>query len=244
VLTDDAGHRDLPLWLLGDDGARISAFFARRIPPGASARVRWDTEAKASTAEELTGRLLQAAGGRVTDVDIDELGPGLAGEPRNLTFAEGLSGWLLDGSFREHPDQERWQDYTAAADNGTAGLWAATPAPAGFAFLVQAMWADDYRGSIVRFRGRLRRSGDAGRAGLFLRVSGPGLGNPLNWDDVLAEGGLTTSAADASPDWAQHEVTARVPGDCRIVAFGVFLAGRGRIELLEPELTRVSGRYA
>jgi DNA-directed RNA polymerase specialized sigma24 family protein/bifunctional DNase/RNase len=317
VLTDDAGHRDLPLWLLGDDGVRISAIFAHRDPPGENAPVQWDTETKASTAEELTGRLLQAAGARVTGVEIDELGPGVpvarigltgpsgsgdvttrrpdglglaitagipvrvadtvmnrlavpAGsdpgsgtpeqtaselsprraryEPRNLAFAEGLSGWLLDGSFREHPDQERWQDYTAAADNGTAGLWAATPDPAGFAFLAQAMWADDYRGGVVRFRGRLRRSGDAGRAGLFLRVASPGtepgLSNPLNWDDVLPEAGLTTSAATASPDWAQHEVTARVPGDCRIVAFGVFLAGHGRIELLEPELTRVSGRYA
>jgi len=161
-------------------------------------------------------------------------------EPRNMTFAEGLSGWLLDGSFREHPE-DHWKDYAAAADNGTAVLYAATPDPAGFAVLAQFMWADDYRGSIVSFRGRLRRSGDAGLAGLFVRVeteSGPGLSNPLNLDDALADAGTASSTAAATPDWAQHEVTAQVPGDCRLVMFGIFLAGSGRIELREPELAR------
>ena len=159
-------------------------------------------------------------------------------EPRNMAFAEGLSGWLLDGSFREHPE-DHWKDYAAAADNGTAVLHAATPDPAGFAVLAQVMWADDYRGSVVSFRGRLRRGGDAGLAGLFMRVeteSGPGLSNPLNLDDALADAGTTSSTAAAAPDWAQHEVTAHVPGDCRIVMFGMFLVGSGRIELREPEL--------
>ena len=161
-------------------------------------------------------------------------------EPRNMAFAEGLSGWLLDGSFREH-SEDHWKDYAAAADSGTAVLSAATPDPAGFAVLAQVMWADDYGGSVISFRGRLRRGGDAGLAGLFVRVeteSGPGLSNPLNLDDALADAGTASSTAAATPDWAQHEVTAHVPGDCRIVMFGIFLAGSGRIELREPELAR------
>ncbi|MGH3253796.1 MAG: hypothetical protein ACRDOU_00080 [Streptosporangiaceae bacterium] len=40
------------------------------------------------------------------------------------------------------------------------------------------------------------------------------------------------------PDWTGHEVTASVPGDTYTVMFGVFLAGPGRIELRDPELTR------
>jgi RNA polymerase sigma-70 factor (ECF subfamily) len=160
-------------------------------------------------------------------------------EPRNMTFAEGLSGWLLDGSFREHPE-DHWKDYAAAADNGTAVLYAATPDPAGFAILAQVMWADDYRGSVVSFRGRLRRDGDAGLAGLFVRVeteSGPGLSNPLNLDDALADAGTASSTAAATPDWGQHEVTTHVPGDCRIIMFGIFLAGSGRIELTSASAT-------
>ena len=322
VLADDAGHRELPIWLVGHDGIRISAIFERRNPEDENAGTIQGTGAKASTAEELTRRLLHAAGARMTSVDIDQLGPGVpvarigligpagdgnvtarlpdglaiaitagtpirvadavmdrlavpasphsapdsepgtapgpaAGapeqtaselsprrpryEPRNMAFAEGLSGWVLDGSFREH-SEDHWKDYAAAADNGTAVLYAATPDPAGFAILAQFMWADDYWGSVVSFRGRLHAHGDAGLAGLFVRVetpgSGPGPGNPLNLDDVLAEAGTTISTAAATPDWAQHEVTAYVPGDCRLVMFGVFLAGSGRIELREPELAR------
>jgi RNA polymerase sigma factor (sigma-70 family) len=321
VPAEDGGHRELPLWLLGHDGVRISAIFERRNPEDGNAGTIRSAGAKASTAEELTRRLLQAAGARMTSVDIDELGPevpvariGLTGpagsgnvtarlpdglaiaitagtpvrvadavmerlavpaspgsapdsepgtvpgpaagvpeqtaselsprrpryEPRNMAFAEGLSGWLLDGSFREHSVQGHWEDYVAAADNGTAVLQAATPDPAGFAFLAQFIWADDYRGSVVRFRGRLRRDGDAGLAGLFVRVetpgSGPGPSNPLNLDDVLADGATTISTAAATTDWVQHEVTTHVPADCRIVMFGIFQAGSGRIELREPEL--------
>jgi bifunctional DNase/RNase len=322
VLADDAGHRELPIWLPGHDGVRISEMFERWNPEDENAGTIQGAGAKASTAEELTRRLLHAAGAKMTSVDIDELGPevpvariGLTGpagsgnvtarlpdglaiaitadtpirvadavmdrlavpaspgsapdsepgtvpgpaagapeqtaselsprrpryEPRNMAFAEGLSGWLLDGSFREH-SEDHWKDYAAAADNGTAVLYAATPDPAGFAILAQFMWADDYRGSVVSFRGRLRRGGDAGLAGLFVRVetpgSGPGPSNPLNFDDVLADVGATNSTAAATPDWAQLEVTAHVPGDCRLVLFGIFLAGSGRIELREPELAR------
>jgi RNA polymerase sigma factor (sigma-70 family) len=321
VPAADGGHRELPLWLLGHDGVRISALFQRlNREDGNTGTVR-GAGAKASTAEELARRLLQAAGARTTSVDVDELGPGvpvarigltgLAGsgnvmarlpdglavaitagtpirvadavmerlavpassgsapdseagtapgpaagvpvqtasvlsprrpryEPRNMAFGEGLSRWLLDGSFREHSVQGHWADYAAAADNGTAVLRAATPDPAGFAFLAQFIWADDYRGSVVRFRGRLRRDGDAGLAGLFVRVetpgSGPGPSNPLNLDDVLADGATTISTAAATPDWVQHEVTVHVPADCRIVLFGIFQAGSGRIELREPDL--------
>jgi hypothetical protein len=74
---------------------------------------------------------------------------------------------------------------------------------------------------------RLRRPHPAGFAVL-----------PLNLDDVLADASTTISTAAATPDWAQHEVTADVPGDCRIVMFGIFLAGSGPIELPEPELAR------
>ena len=322
VLAEDASHRELPVWLLGHDGMRIAALFERRNPDEANAGTVRDAGTQASTAEELAGRLLHAAGARMTSVDIDELGPGVpvarigltgpagsgnvtarlpdglalaitagtpirvadavmdrltvpasagsaadsapgpvpgsfAGvpertaselsprrpryEPRNMAFAEGLSGWLLDGSFREHSVQDHWQDYAAAADQGTAVLQAATPDPVGFAALAQFMWADDYRGSVVTIRGRLRTADSAGRAGLFVRVqtpgSGPGPSNPLNFDDVLADAGTTVSAVAAAPDWVQQEVTARVPGDCRLVGFGIFLAGSGRIELRDLELT-------
>ena len=42
---------------------------------------------------------------------------------------------------------------------------------------------------------------------------------------------------EGSGDWTTREVTAPVPDDANTVAFGIFLAGPGRIELRDPELT-------
>ena len=209
VLADDAGRRDLPIWLLGQDSHR----FTGDARPG-------------SSPDELTDRLLHAAGTRVTAVDVDELGPevtvarielatpadpeqvtarlldGLAMaiisgarirvadavmdrlavpagagqngptpeqtardlsidlrpryEPRNLDFAASLDHWVLGGSFTENTMQSHWEDYSAAAGHGTAVLSAAVPQPEGFAWLAQEIYAEDYRGAAVTFRGQFR----------------------------------------------------------------------------------------
>ena len=293
VLTDDAGRRELPLWLLGPAGHHLSGLLSQdhAKPPVVGPGV-------ASTAEELAARLLQAAGTRVLAVDIDELGPqltatrltlaGPAGtrqvtarlteglavatttgapirvtdvmldrrpglatapeqahlapryQPRNLTFSDGLAGWLFDGSFAQHPSQEHWLDYACAADHGAATVSAAVPHPAGFARLRQVVFADDYRGAAVTFRAELRTTGSPGRAGLFLRVStGPDVGAPLSYGAALTDTEIT--AAQAS-DWTSQELTARVSADDDALVFGVFLEGPGQIELRHPELVRAELR--
>ena len=57
VLADKAGRRDLPIWLLGQDSHRLTG------------------DGHGPSPDELTGRLLRAAGTRVTAVEVDELGP-------------------------------------------------------------------------------------------------------------------------------------------------------------------------
>ena len=57
VLADDAGGRELPIWLLGRDSHRFT------------------DDTREAAADELTGRLLSAAGTRVTSVGLAELGP-------------------------------------------------------------------------------------------------------------------------------------------------------------------------
>ena len=47
---------------------------------------------------------------------------------------------------------------------------------------------------------------------------------------------IVTIAGDR--DWASHQVTAPVAEDSNTILFGIFLAGRGRIELRNAELTR------
>ena len=150
-------------------------------------------------------------------------------EPRNLTFAVGLDYWALGGSFTENTLQSHWEDYRTTADHGSAVLSAAVSQPEGFAWLAQEIFADDYRGTTVTFRGQCRTPGTTGRTGLFLRV----MKQPTGHGPFTAQGALTdpsnhivTIANDA--DWGTHEVTAPIPDDADTVAFGVFLAGPAR----------------
>jgi len=152
-------------------------------------------------------------------------------EPRNMAFTDGLDYWELAGSFSAD-GQPAGPDYSCTAADQSAVLAATVPEPAGSAVLVQAIAADDYRGRTVTFRGELRTTGIAGQAGLHLAVRRPPeepVGAPR-----LDHG--SSPAAPGSSDWTWHEVTVPVP-DVGVIRFGISLAGRGRIELRNAELT-------
>ena len=152
-------------------------------------------------------------------------------EPRNMAFTDGLDYWELAGSFTDD-GQPAGPDYSCAAADQSAALAATVPEPVGSAVLVQAIYAEDYRGAAVTFRGQLRATGLAGQAGLHLAVGGPPDG-PLS--RPLLGHGSSLSAPDSS-DWTWHEVTVPVPGEATAIRFGISLAGRGRIELRGAEL--------
>ena len=266
VLADDTGHRAVPIWMRGElGGSDLSKLLEISGRPAGEV-------VTADAPEELTGRLLRAAGAAVTGVDIDPRTE-LAGlrleivrhwwrngrpredhaalaalgidhrpryEPRNLAFADGLDSWLLSGSFAEHASHSHWQDYACTAEGGIAVLSSAVPQPGGFAFLGQEMYADDYRGAVVTFCGEFRGEAAADRAGLFLRVSQDprGIRGPLTERAALDDPGNTIVTIAGDRDWTSHGVTARVPDDANVLMFGMFLAGRGRIELRCAELTR------
>ena len=159
-------------------------------------------------------------------------------EPRNLTFAAGLDHWVLGGSFTEHTLRSRWHDYQAAARDGAAVLTSAVSQPEGFAYLVQEIFADDYRGSAVTFRGQFLAAGGPGRAGLFLRVMEPlDPHGPVTADAALADPANHIVTVEGHGEWSAHEVAAHIPAEANTVAFGVFLAGPGRIELRDLQLT-------
>jgi hypothetical protein len=165
-------------------------------------------------------------------------------EPRNLTLAGGLDHWVLGGSFTENTLQSHWLDYSAAADHGTAVLSAAAAQPGGFAWLAQEIYADDYRGAALTFRGQFRAPEGTGLCGLFLRVMKPRtLHGPPTAQAALADPANHIVTLQGPSDWTTHEVTAPIPDDANTVAFGVFLAGPGRIELRNPELTQAGLAY-
>jgi RNA polymerase sigma-70 factor (ECF subfamily) len=155
--------------------------------------------------------------------------------PRNATFADGFDGWLFGGSFAENVSDSHWHDYECVAKDGTAMIASAVPEPSGFAMLGQEIYADDYQGSMVVFRGEFRVP--EGRAGLFLRVNeGRPIRGPLTEQAAFADPDNNVTPVANEPEWASHQVSARVPADVDAVVFGIFLAGPGRIELRNPEL--------
>ena len=154
-------------------------------------------------------------------------------EPRNLAFTDGLHRWQLDGTFLRQAGFHD-QDYSCTTEDGRVILTAAVPGPAGFAVLGQEIEPDDYRGRAVTFRGDLRTTDVADRAGLVLRIPRHGRrpAPPDPWHDPENHFALVSGTRD----WARHEVTAQVPADAISIIFGVFLNGRGQIELRNPQL--------
>jgi hypothetical protein len=159
-------------------------------------------------------------------------GQGRRFEPRNMAFADGLDRWELAGSFLA-ASRPHWQDYSCAAAGQCAVLASAVPEPSGSAVLFQEIFADDYRGRTVIFRGQLRTTGVAGQAGLHL-AAGAAYEPP---GAQLRDRGGSSLTGPGSSDWTWHEVTLPVPGDAGVIRFGISLAGRGRVELRNPELS-------
>ena len=152
-------------------------------------------------------------------------------EPRNMAFTDGLDGWELAGSFLA-AGRPHWQDYSCAAADWSAVLASAVPEPSGSAVLVQTIYADDYRGRTVTFRGQLRTAGVVGQAGLYLAA-----GRPVDPPGTHLRDRGSSLTAPGSSDWTWHEVTTAIPGDAGVIRFGISLTGRGRIELRNPELS-------
>jgi hypothetical protein len=155
-------------------------------------------------------------------------------EPRNLAFTDGLHRWRLDGTFLRQVTGSHDQDYSYTTQDGRAILTAAVPEPAGFAVLSQQIEPDDYHDRAVTFRGDLRTTDVADRAGLVLRIPRHGRrpAPPDPWHDPDNH----FAPVIRTRDWTRHEVTAQVPADAISITFGVFLNGRGQIELRNPHL--------
>lgn len=217
--------------------ARLADGLAVAITTGAPVRV----------ADAVMDRLAVPAGsapfpdpGPAPGVPAEPIRPRPRYQPRNMSFSEGLEGWLFGGSFTEHASRSHWQDYTCAVEHSTAVVRSAVPEPAGFAFLGQEVFADDFHGSTVVFRGEFRvQAVTPGRAGLFLRVNeGHSITGPMTERSVFADPDNNITPVQDAGDWTRHEITAQVPGDSDAIVLGIFLAAGGQIELRNPELIR------
>ena len=144
-------------------------------------------------------------------------------EPRNMDFADGLDRWNL-----EVPE-----GYMAGVEGQSATLSSAVSSaasrPAGSALLLQAIYAEDYRGGAVTFSGEIRTDHRTEQAGLRLLVFRyGGRGGPIREDRGVTVSGRT--------EWTRHEITALVPGDANMILFGIGLTGPGLVALRNPAL--------
>jgi RNA polymerase sigma-70 factor, ECF subfamily len=132
VLVDDAGGRELPVWLLPFDGHRLQQLLGRdQAGPG-----------EATSADELTVELLRVADARVTGVEVEELGPevtaarirlaGPAG-PQQVTarLAEGLAVAIATGAPLRVADAVMERLARPAAPGGVGPALAADPTASG-----------------------------------------------------------------------------------------------------------------
>ena len=158
VDVDELGP-EVPVARIGLTGPDGSGNVTARLPDGLAIAVTAGTPIR--VADAVMDRLaVPASPGTVSGLSASapeqaasELSPRRPRyEPRNMTFAEGLSGWLLDGSFQK-TSRTTGRTTQRPLDDEQGLLHAATPDPTGFAVLAQFMWADDYRGSVVRLLG-------------------------------------------------------------------------------------------
>jgi RNA polymerase sigma-70 factor, ECF subfamily len=249
MLADDAGRRELPIWTQHLDPRRLLQLFEPATDLEALA-VAITAGAPVRVADSVLGRLAVTVPDDGGPVPLPEpaaalavLSPGRRPryEPRNLAFADGLDRWVLGGTFTGHASHSHWQDYSCSAADGTAALYSTVPEPAGFAFLGQEIFADDYRGAVITFSGEIRAQDGAAdtpsRAGLFLRVvRGRDARQPLTERESVDDPDNTTVTVPDGRGWASAQVTALIPDDASTVVFGVFLAGRGRLETRNAQL--------
>jgi RNA polymerase sigma factor (sigma-70 family) len=169
-------------------------------------------------------------------------------EPRNLAFTDGLDRWEFGGSFQraaqggglgqQNATGSHWGDYSCTAEDGSVVLCSAVPQPYGYAFLRQAIFADDHRGATVVFRGELRTEDVADQAALTLRIITDRSLRPGRDHSGTVAGDDHGVTVTGSQGWTRHEVTAQVPDNADVIQFGIALTGPGRVALRSPELTR------
>jgi hypothetical protein len=58
--------------------------------------------------------------------------------------------------------------------------------------------------------------------------------SPVTPAAALADPSNHVRIVPADSAWSKHEITVEIPADASSIAFGIFLAGPGRVELTDP----------
>lgn len=135
--------------------------------------------------------------------------------------AEVPQGWYLAGS---QPDRYEVGTDSSTRYQGRASAYirAKPPAADGFGTLMQDADPSGFRGKRVRFSGLVKAEAVAGWAGLWFRIDGPKTEN-LGFDNMQGR------PIKGTGDWRKYEIVLDVPDEAANMAYGLLLAGEGRV---------------
>jgi len=126
-------------------------------------------------------------------------------------------GWFIAGST---PEQFEFGAETCG-NSKCAFIKSKTDTPTGFGTLMQEITAENYTGKRLRLSAMLKTA-NANRAQLWMRMDGAA-GKMLgfyNMDDRPVTG---------TTDWKRYSLVLDVPGGTQVIAFGMFLNGKGEV---------------
>ncbi len=139
-------------------------------------------------------------------------------------MGSGVKGWIMAGS---HP-----ADYEASIAGGeqfdgrpVAYIRSCRTPASGFGTLMQTIGPELYAGKRVKFSGAVRSENLTSWAGLWMRVDGPTAGRQLAFDN------MQDRAIKGTTEWTRYDVVLDVHKRATAIAFGVLVAGEGKVWL-------------
>lgn len=139
-------------------------------------------------------------------------------------------GW---GLYANHPaDYQVGTDDQVAHSGTQSGFIASRSRPRGPGTLMQQFRADRFRGTRLRLSAYIRTAEVEKWAGLWMRVDGP-RGKILAFDNMYRR------KISGTIDWRLYRIVLDVPETATAIAFGVLLAGSGRVWLDDVQFDSV-----
>ena len=134
---------------------------------------------------------------------------------------DAIEGWMVSGS---HPnDYDIRLDSTLAYQGQRSALiQSKSPQIGGFGTLMQVFKANRYRGQRLKMSGYVKTEAVETWAGLWMRVDGPE-------HQILSFDNMQNRSITGTTAWTQYVVVLDVPAAAERIAFGVLLAGAGRV---------------
>lgn len=140
------------------------------------------------------------------------------------------SSWLIAGSEPAHYEMSADVQVRHGAGPSIT-LRSKVPTDEGFGTLMQEVDTTPYRGKRAHFSGFVRATDVSGWAGLWMRVDGKTMNQPLAFDN------MQDRPIQGTTDWRKVDVVLPVPAEATNVAFGILLAGGGQVWLDDVSLT-------